>query len=243
MTADSCKELAGQICEHDLLNVTGTQLFAIARGIKVRYGEARCFFCGGATAPHTPAATAIRKSFTAFARVAQGEYVCDGCLAAFDEDATVTLIDGTVREHQRVRNYSWIITQEYALAATKAHKQQLREFLLNPPPSIPYVVSISDAGQAHFLYLTQPTVSGSASVAYLDGEPIVYSTQELRLILDLCAELIEVFGKTRIAEALSLSALAPKLNAITDPERLAILWEQWQRLRGRPAASLALWLS
>jgi len=243
MTAESYKELAGQICEHDLLNVTGTQLFAIARGIKVRYGEARCFFCGGATAPHTPAATAIRKSFTAFARVAQGEYVCDGCLAAFDEDATITLVDGTVREHQRVRNYSWIITQEYALAATKAHKQQLREFLLNPPPSIPYVVSISDAGQAHFLYLTRPTIARETARAYLDGVAIVYRVDELRRLIDLCAELIEVFGKKRVTESLSVSALAAKLGAIEDADRISELWNEWDRVRHKAAAQLALWLS
>ena len=71
MNAESYKELADHTCEHDLLNVTGTQLFAIARDIKVRYGEARCFFCGGTTAPHTPAASGVRKSFTALDRASQ----------------------------------------------------------------------------------------------------------------------------------------------------------------------------
>ena len=224
-------------------SLTGSQFFAAARGIAVRLGAHRCFFCGGPTDDHTPKEQAIRKTFTAFDRVAQGDYVCDGCLVAFDEDATITLVDGTVREHQRIRNYSWIITPDKALAATKTHKQELREFLLSPSRDTPYVVSISDSGQAHFLYLTRPTIARETARAYLDGVAIVYRVDELRRLIDLCAELIEVFGKKRVTESLSVSALAAKLGAIEDADRISELWNEWDRMRHKAAAKLALWLS
>lgn len=224
-------------------SLTGSQFFAAARGIAVRLGAHRCFFCGGPTDDHTPKEQAIRKTFTAFDRVAQGDYVCDGCIATFDEKAVITLIDGTTREGQKIRNYSWVVTPTQALAATKAHREQLREFLLNPPRDKPFLVSITDSGQVHCLYRTRPTIYRNAGLIYLDGETIAYTTERLRELLNLSAELISVFGKTALMQPTARAQLMSKLNNVDDPSQIDELWERWQRISGCEDARLSLWLS
>lgn len=182
--------------------LTGTQLYALARGIKLLHGPEQCCLCGAKCDRTIPADTVIRKTFTAYSMTAGGRYVCAGCAAAHDEAATITLPDGAVRERQKVRNYSWIISRDEAIACTKAHIGILRQACLDPPRP-PYVISITSTGQVHVLFRTYPCLGGSVRLAFLDGEPVSFDEPTLSQWLRYMRMAIAAVGKPALTTQLS----------------------------------------
>ncbi|HSH29696.1 MAG TPA: hypothetical protein VK971_07300, partial [Thiohalobacter sp.] len=99
----------------------------------------------------------MKSSFTGLDTVfAPGsEYVCDGCVACMQEKGDVTLLDGEERSGQKLRAYSWVVTEKAARAATKSHRKTVRGLCLSPPAP-PFSIVIGGIGkkmpQRHLLY-------------------------------------------------------------------------------------------
>lgn len=103
------------------------------------------------------------------------------------------MIAGELRQNQKARNYSWVVTAESRLAATKAHLPQLRHICLEPP--FPCAVCIRDGlGKTHELHRT-PIVSRWPMRVNFDGLIAAYDRDQLANHLDLCRRLVRVFGK------------------------------------------------
>lgn len=110
------------------------------------------------------------------------------------DSVSLTLLDGEKREKQKARNYSWIITPESRLAATKAHIAELREICLSPP-SFPIAVCLRDGlGKTHELHRT-PIVLDWPMRVNLDGRIAIYDREQLESRLAVCRELVQVMGK------------------------------------------------
>jgi len=201
-------------------------------------GPHRCYYCGGRCDETHRAADLVQSSFTARDTVAGGEYVCPGCIAAMDERATITLADGEVREGQRVRCYSWVITAEAAIAATKAHRAWLTGACLSPPEP-PYVISISDSGQRHLLYRAVVCHSREIITATLEGERVTFTPYELDERLTLCRKLIAATGKPALSEA-PTARFGMSVVSHHDDESLI---STWLECREQPLSRLAAWLS
>lgn len=216
---------------------TACELLAISKGQALR-GSERCFYCGASCDQSHCAAEWVKDSFTSRDTVFGGRFVCVGCTLALDESATITLLDGTVRAEQKKRCYSWVITTDKALAATKAHRDLLMRRCLAPPEP-PYAIVLSDSGQKHLLYRGCVGQSEARAVVSLEGERIDYEPRELAERIELCKKLIAGSGKPALAEPLS----ANTAMRIIAHHRDDSLVDSWSIVCESPLSRLALWLA
>jgi len=220
------------------MTMTAPQLFAVCSGLSVRLGNHRCYYCGGACDGANLAAAHVKDSFTSRDTICGGAHVCDGCLAAMDETADITLADGQQRAAQRVRCYSWIIGAQRAIAATKSHREQLLAACLAPPAG-EYVICLSDSGQKHLLYRAVVGRSRERVTVTLEGEPVHFAPRELADRLTLVKRIVAAAGKPALAEPLSYGA-GMRIIDHTGDETLPT---QWQAVRDEPLSRLAAWLA
>ena len=131
---------------------TVSEMFALANGKKCT-GAYSCYYCSAPCDEEHSISVWVRESFNShqYVKSPSSSYVCNGCVLTLNEDSTIELIDGTVREHQRIRLYSWFVTPAKAIAATKAHLHLLRKVIDNPPPP-PFALVLAESGQKHLLY-------------------------------------------------------------------------------------------
>lgn len=220
---------------------TATQLFALARGAEVRHGPHRCWFCGGSCDDTYPAEVIVKDRCTVFASVAApgSDYVCGGCVAAHDEHAEVTLVDGEVRPDSRVRLYSWYVDTERALALVAArHRDDLERLLLDETAvCVPYALCITTRGQRHHLYETPVCLDLQAPVCTLDGEVLYYDRAALREALRYAEMISASLGRLALTRR---PRAVDHLRLFADWGALAEEAGAWWRLRWRaPEARLA----
>lgn len=214
------------------------ELFATARGYAYSAGAEHCFYCGTSCDQSFTSAKYVKQSFTSRDTVCGGNYVCGGCVAALDEQATIELPTGEVRTGQKTRCYSWVFNRGRALAATKAHREWLVGVCLYPPEP-PFVVCLSDSGQKHLLYRGKVCHSREVLTVTLEAEPITFRPQELTERMQLAKRIAAAIGKPSLAEPLSLNqqmgvinyhglGVEPVLNA-------------WLAVQNQPLSRLAGW--
>lgn len=214
--------------------ITAPQLFA-------RYiptGDNICFFCGGLCGREMRAKEFVKESFTSLDTVTLSKWVCPGCVATQSETATIELVDGEVRHDQKIRGYSWIITKNARLAATKSHRQKLIEMCIVPPRP-PFVISIADSGQKHLLYRAVVNQSRSIVTASLEGIPITYEPHVLLSRIELVKRLIAAVGKPALEEPLTTALQMRVVEHYDSAEFLTA----WQSVSGQQLSKLALWLA
>ena len=163
--------------------------------------------------------------------------MCGGCVAAMSETATIELPDGTIRENQKVRCYSWVATKDRSVAATKAHRLWLRDICLNPPEP-PYMICLSDSGQKHLLYRSAVCHSRQVVTVTLELQKIVYSVRDLRERYELAVSMAAATGKPPLAGGLSLR----QQMAVVELHGTDVNLTTWLRVAEEPLSQLAVWL-
>lgn len=217
---------------------SATELFAFARGEAIEHGSHRCFYCGGSCSGRTSAKSHVKKTFTAIASVAGGDAVCGGCIAAMQEKATIRMASGEVRENQKVRCYSWVVTSTDAVAATKAHREYLLGQCLAPPPP-PYVICISDSGQKHLLYLSVVVMEKSRTTVTLEGERISFRPHGLQERLSMCKCIAAAVGRPALRDSLTIN----QRIAVVEYHGDTALLDKWDMVRDEPLSRLAVWFT
>lgn len=225
-------------CSHIGSKDTPSQLFAKARNCQLWYGAERCYYCLGSCDRTFAASKYVKKSFTARDTVGGGAYVCGGCVAAMDESATIQLPDDSMRDKQKIRCYSWVVTRHVAVAATKAHRKWLLEQCLTPP-RVPFVISISDSGQKHLLYRAVVCYSKAIVSVTLEGEQIHYEPMQLRQRVVLCNRISAVIGKPSLSATLSYMARMRLEESYQDDN----VSEEWLSVCDSPLSRLAAWFA
>jgi len=180
------------------LSQAGTTLLASALRMPILRGDRRCFYCASSCDAQFRASQYVRHSFTARDTVAGGEFVCSGCVASLNEKATVMLPDGTIRTRQKMRNYSWLLTPDRAIAATKSHRAWLLDQCLQPPDP-PFVISISDSGQKQLLYRSRISHSRDPITVTLEGEVIAVAPAVLADRVWTCKRIAAVLGRPALS--------------------------------------------
>jgi hypothetical protein len=215
--------------------VTATQLFG---NYTPPYDATElCFYCGGRCGKKHPIIDVVKSSFTALDTVTRSQYVCPGCILAFDENATVTLPTGEVRHSQKTRLYSWIVYGGNRYAATKSHREWILQHCLHPPAP-PYVISLSDSGQRQLLYrasVGRGTVYASVS---LEGEVINYRPEQLETRLQLMRQVAAATGKPALLEPITSQTGMRVFEYFGSAEILTT----WSELQADPLTRLAAWL-
>lgn len=213
--------------------LTAPQLFA-------RYepqGSETCFYCGGCCDQTHSAKDVVKSSFTGLDTVTLSQWVCVGCVDAMQEKINITQIDGDSRDGQKVRGYSWIITETERHACTKRHRVELLNACINPPKP-PFVVCISDSGQKHLLYRSVVNHSRNQITVTLEGESITYQPKELIERLELCKQIAAATGKPAMKETMSTQT---QMRIIEHYESYDVL-AAWLDCFSKPLTRLAVWL-
>jgi hypothetical protein len=217
-------------------------LLAAAIGVPCA-GDRPCFFCGAACDGGNPASDHVKDSFTGRqgVRAPGSDSVCSGCVLALREDAEVDQIDGARRRVVKgcMRAFSWVITADRALAASKAHLKQLREICLSPPAP-PFALVLSDSGKTHQLYRGVVNRGGPVVSLTLEGERIDYRPADLADALALAGRVAAACGKPALDAPDAGRAI--RLFARYPDSADGILID-WQSRAGSPTWRLATWLS
>ena len=215
--------------------MTASELFS---GIKDN-GENKCYYCGSSCDDKHGAKDYVKSTFTNRDIVAYpgSSYVCGGCALVMSSDNIIELLDGENREHQRIRSYSWIITQDERIAATKKHIAQLREIVLNPPEP-PFVIVLSDSGQKQLLFRASVSLERDNFPVMLEDKIIIVNRKALKERIDLATQIIAVTGKPGAME-LNIA----KIAKIKEYYGSLKLYENWIAVKDEPISQLAVWLS
>lgn len=213
--------------------VTAPLLFARVNAA----GSQRCFFCAGLCDETIAAADFVKSSFTGLDTVTLSRFVCAGCVASQDEDATIVLPDGETRTGQKTRGYSWVFDHHKRTACTKAHREWIMQQCLNPPET-PYVICLTDSGQKHLLYRAVVCCSRDRITATLEGERIDYSPAELTGRMRICRMIAAATGKPALKETLSPQSQMRIVEHHESEEPLAA----WLAVQNEPLSRLAAWL-
>jgi hypothetical protein len=156
------------------------------------------------------------------------------------EDAEVDQIDGVRRRVTKgcMRAFSWVVTAEEALAASKAHLARLRSACL-APPAPPFAVVLSDSGKTHQLYKGIVNRSAAAVTLTLEGDRVDYRPGELADLLRLAGRIAAACGKPALDAPDAGRAI--RLFGRYPDSAESLLWS-WQSLAGSPTWRLASWL-
>lgn len=155
------------------------------------------------------------------------------------DSVDLVMLDGEKRSKQKARNYSWVITSDRCVAATKSHLPRLREICLNPP-AFPIAVLIRDGlGKTNELQRT-PIVQQWPMRVNFDGRIAIYDREQLANRIDCCRTVIREMGKVK--ETVQV--------VFHDPKPHAWGWkfgddflQHWLRVRHQNLTRLAWFLS
>lgn len=205
-------------------------------------GQHQCYYCGSPCDELYTTKDYVKDTFTNRDIVMRpgSSYVCGGCVASLNERATITLIDGEVREGQRVRQYSWILTKDCATAATKRHISQLREIVICPPEP-PFGIILSDSGQKHLMFRSRIAMSRESFPVMLEDEIIQVDPSLLSERIEFLKRLIAATGKPALEERYS-TGFAIRLFELYG-DRAEEMLEEFSAIKDEPLTRLALWLS
>jgi CRISPR type IV-associated protein Csf1 len=200
-------------------------------------GSHHCFFCGGTCGEDVAAKDFVKSSFTGLDTVTLSPWVCRGCVASQGENDQVILPDGEIREGQKIRGYSWVITAAARTACTKAHRDWIMQQCLIPPDA-PFVICLTDSGQKHLLYRAVVCYSRDMITVTLEGERIDYTPDALIERLALCKQIAAATGKPALKEALTPQSQMRIVEYHCDDRPLAA----WLEVQTEPLSRLAAWL-
>lgn len=217
-------------------------LYAIAYGGDC-VGPQRCFFCAAPCGESHPTREYVRDTFTAVDAVARpgSRFVCAGCVLCLRESLDVPLCDGTVKPVTKAahRMFSWLVTAERVVAASKAHLPWLRETCL-APPAPPWALSIAVSGQKQLLYLGVVNRDPGRCTVTLEGRRIAYHRVDLAAAMADCTRIAGICGRPAMESRPSLS------HRFTLHESLGRhgveLADWWESSLGEPVFALASYL-
>lgn len=214
------------------MSYTVPQLF---RGF-LEYGANRCFFCGGSCGEETLSGKFVKDSFTGLDTVTFGPFVCFGCVASQGEQSDIKMACGELRSAQKVRGYSWVITEKSRIAATKAHRLFLFDSILNPP-NPPFAIVISDSGQKHLIYRSVVNWDREFFVVGLETEQIQVDRSKVVARMELVMSVCAVVGKPALTEKMSAHAGMMLFETLGQE-----VMDRWFAVKSDPLTRLMVWL-
>jgi CRISPR type IV-associated protein Csf1 len=206
-------------------------------------GENQCFYCGAPCDESYTVKEYVKPKFTNRDIVFRpgSSFVCGGCVESFNETTTITMPDGEVRDRQRVRGYSWVITSQYKQAYTKAHIKQLRELCLNPPEP-PFAIILADSGQKHLIFRSKINLSKHSFFVMLEETQIIVEPDKLRERIELLEKFIPFTGKPGLKEEIKTTTLEKIFDYYGESETISLL-EKYNNVKEEQITNLALWLA
>jgi CRISPR type IV-associated protein Csf1 len=216
--------------------ITAPQLFA---GILNPTGNNKCFYCGGVCDDTHKSKEYVKDTFTNrdIVKYPDSEFVCSGCVCSLNERATITMIDGEVRESQKTRLYSWLFDSKSRIAFTKAHLSVVKEIFLNPPEP-PFGIVLAVSGQKQLLFRSVLAWNKQEYYVMLEDEKILVNVNKLKAKLDQAEKIIAGIGKVAALDV-NLNCFIRYNEYFSEIESL----EKWVKENNSPLSRLAVYLS
>lgn len=229
--------------------LTVPALFALSQGSRCA-GPETCAFCGSpcgrehATKPFKDKikVTSIHVHSTA---QAESTVCCAGCFASFREKVTIyhpPIPPDTKPTHQdsaSVREFSWFITPEQALAydcTNPTYRKLMRERLLNPPKPPWAAVLTTSRSDVLFWRGEVNAVPEPPHCVLVDTAVVEYAPDELRKRLDLVGRIKAVVHTCATIDEFH-DAFVSRYNDA------AALLDQWRQVKGEGMSRLADFLA
>jgi CRISPR type IV-associated protein Csf1 len=216
--------------------ITASMLF----GKTNAFGEEHCFYCGTECGKEYTTKEYVSKTFSNHDEILRpmSSYVCEGCLKSTSSSYDITMINGEERKNQWVRLYSWIITKEKNIAATKSHIPQIRDIILSPPDP-PFSIIISDSGKKQLIFRAHVSFDKDNYPILLEEEKIIVNIEELKNYLLLADAVSLMIGKTALlnCDNFSYAMACSKYNDGMEN------YEKWLNIKNKKLATLAAWLA
>ena len=199
-----------------------------------------CFYCGNKCTNNYSIKNYLKTTFTNYdiVKSPDSDYICDECVWAFSSNQQIVLVDGEIKENQSPRNFSWIITKNKKIAATKRHIKELRDIILSPPEP-PFKIIFSDSGQKHLLFRTIWAQSQDNYPIQFEEEQVVVNIAELQRRLIITDKLSAAIGKIAIKDCERMSYAIIVNNYYDDLTD----YESWLTIYKEPLSRIAAWLS
>lgn len=220
------------------MKITASRLFGRIQTL----GNEHCFYCGTECAANPDLAVKIKvaKTFTNHDEVKcpSSQYICEGCAESLSSSIDLELLDGEKREKQWIRLYSWIITWDKRIAATKTHIPLLRDLVCNPPEP-PFAIVLSDAGKKQLIFRAPVALDSTEYPVMLEESTIIVNRASFPKVLEIADYTASMVGKTGLLEPPSFgyyAAVAKYVNGID-------VYEKWLEIQNTPIARLAAWLA
>ena len=172
------------------MNKLAIEIFSKNIGIQNNAGVHHCFYTGLFCDELNSVDDRVKSTFTdCFDKPgsAGARYVSNVALSAMNEKAKIELCDGSTRENQKIRTYSWYIEEGRNIAFTKSHKLWLRSFLFEKRKT-PFSLVITTTGQKHILYKAPVNYSVDNFIVQFDNYQFFVDLADLKgalVVLDL----------------------------------------------------------
>jgi hypothetical protein len=210
-------------------------------------GNNHCYYCGAFCDDEFEKNDYVKDTFTNrdIVKYPISNFVCGGCVESLGAGPDeLLMIDGEIKKRgndrgMQPRMYSWIITKNKKLAATKAHIAYLRETILNPPQP-PFCVILADSGQKQLIFRSFVSMSRDYFPVMLEEEIIFIHPDKLMQRIQLANKLCAAIGKPALlinCKSIQYAIICEKYFG--DIKSL----EQWLTVMNEPMSRLAAWLS
>jgi CRISPR type IV-associated protein Csf1 len=219
--------------------MTASQLFAKDEG------PHNCYYCGGWCSGYFDALEYVKDTFTNrdIVHFPGSKFVCHGCVDSMGSGADeMLMIDGTTKRRENDRGmqprmYSWVLTIEKKLAGTKAHIEQFRDTIFDPPEP-PFAIVLADSGQKQIIFRAPVALDRDVFPVMLEDDPILVIRDEFGEYLKKAMRLCAATGKPALRDNLGMSAAIAVDNYYGDLSAL----EYWAEIQNEPMAKLAAWV-
>lgn len=212
---------------------------------RYNFGNNKCFFCGVLCGTEYLRVDHVKDSFTNRDIVAnpESEYVCGCCVASIGQgDDEIEMINGDMKKRKNSRGmqprmYSWVLTKDKKLAATKEHITELRNVILTPP-SPPFAIVLADSGQKQLLFRAPITYDSTIFPVMLEEEIIIVNKKDLKTAIDAATKICAAIGKRSLLECKTISC------AILCEKYYGNIYalQEWTKIYSSSKGQLAAWL-
>jgi CRISPR type IV-associated protein Csf1 len=198
-----------------------------------------CFYCGSKCDDNNRVKDYVKKSFTNHDIVfnPESEYICDDCVYFTGSKIDIIMIDGEIRNSVG-RSFSWIVTKNEKLAASKSHIKELRKIILNPPEP-PFKIILSDSGKKNLAFRCRWQLEKDNYYLQFEEESILINIEDLKNRLYLADRLSAAIGKVAIKKCDAINYAVAIENYYHDLSD----YESWLKIMNEPLSRLAVWLA
>ena len=217
--------------------ISASRMFAPEKYID---GSNNCYYCGSNCGDEYLAKKFVKATFTNrdIVKYPSSEYVCGSCVESLSYNVDIELIDGDKKPSSRVVLYSWILSKSQRIACTKKHREEIKNFVLNPPEP-PFSIVIADSGKKQLIFRAPVSFDRSMYRLILDDDIINVDVEKLKDFITKAEKLCASIGKMKLSDPENIGVFVAFEKYYGDDFKIL---NDWLEIYKNPLSKLAIWL-